>query len=75
MADDQGKFRIGQFAIHDVQVSAANGARQDLELNLAVLWLRHRAFAENEGLARLIENHRMHEIILAHCGDDSNAFL
>ena len=71
MAEDQRKFRIGQFAVHHVQIGAAHGAGQHLELNLAAPGLRHRAIAEDERLAGLIENHCAHDFILAHVAQAS----
>jgi len=68
VAKDEGKFRIWQFAVHDVQIGTAHGAGQHLELNLAAHGFRRRAIAKRKRLARLIENHRAHGFIFAHPG-------
>jgi hypothetical protein len=48
-----------------MQVGAAHGAGKHLKQNLAVRGFRHGAIAEREQLARLLENHRAHQLILA----------
>jgi hypothetical protein len=60
MADDQREFRIRQFPIHDVQISAADSARAHLDENLARAGLRLGSFEQTERLPRSFENHCAH---------------
>jgi hypothetical protein len=65
MANDQRKFRIGQFSVDHVQIRAADGTGEHLKENLASSRLRDGPVAERERFSGLIENHRAHEFILA----------
>jgi len=65
VAEDQWKLRIGQFAVNDVQIGAADGARVNFEPHLPGTRLRHRALAEYKWMPNLFQNHRAHELIIA----------
>jgi hypothetical protein len=67
MADDQWEFWIGQFAVHYVQIRAAHGAGEDLELHFAISGFRHWPITKGERLPGLFQNHCAHEFILAQC--------
>ena len=50
MTENQRQFRIGQFAIDNVKVSAANRAGADAHEQLSLAWLRLRHIAQLQGL-------------------------
>src|SRR5207244_7216505 len=60
MSHDQRELRIGQFAVDDVQIGAADGARFDLDAKLAGARFRLGDLREHEPLARTAEEHGAH---------------
>ena len=61
MTENQRQFRIGQFPIDHVKVSAANRARADAYEQLSFAWLRLRHIAQFQDLFRFVENHCTHD--------------
>ena len=61
MARNDRKFRIEQFAVDDVQISAADAARSDLYQDFAGRRHRPRPLAHCEGRTRLLQHHGAHE--------------
>ncbi len=66
MSNDQRQFRIGQFAIDNVQIGSADGAGEHFELDLVIPGFRLGSIVKDERIARLIEDHRAHAVILTH---------
>src|SRR5437773_4930506 len=64
MTENQRQFRIGQFPIDHVKVSAANRARADAHEQLSFAPLRLRHIAQFQGLFRFVENHCTHDQII-----------
>ncbi len=60
MTDDQWKLRIGQFAVHDMQIGPADSAGMNLELHLTGPGLRHRAIPEDKRMPGAVQDHRTH---------------
>jgi hypothetical protein len=60
VTENQRQFRIGQFTIDNVKVSAANRARADAYEQLSLAWLRLWRIAQLQDLFRFVENHRAH---------------
>ncbi len=64
MTENQRQFRIGQFPIDHVKVSAANRAGADAHEQLSFAWLRLRHIAQFQDLFRFVENHCTHDQII-----------
>jgi hypothetical protein len=60
VARDQGQARVGQLAVDNVEVGAAEAAGVDLQQNLPWAGPRSRLIAEFERPAGCRENHRPH---------------
>src|SRR5438874_13811885 len=60
VTENQWQFRIGQFAIDNVKVSAANRARAHPHKQLSFAWLRLRHIAQFQGPFWFVENHCTH---------------
>src|SRR5262249_24627732 len=66
MPNNERKFRIGQFAVDHMQVSAAYGARVHFDLHLARARLGNPYVPQNERSSNAVEHHRAHTLSLTH---------
>ena len=61
VAGHERQFRMRKFAIHDVQIGAANGARSDAYQHLSRAGLWHGQLAPGQRAPRCIQNHGAHD--------------
>ncbi len=64
MAGDERQLRVGQLAVDDVQVGAADPACEHPEQDLARPRLGDLQILEPQRLARRVQHHRPHEVIV-----------
>ena len=64
VAGYQRQFRLGEFAVQDVQVGAAHAAGADLEQHLVVAARGRRQFDESQGRVGFFQNHCAHVVPL-----------
>src|SRR5205814_3852524 len=73
--DDQRQLRIGQLAVDDMQVGAADRAAFDFDEELAGLRRRDGEHAKDERIALPFEDHRSHAAIMSPSRVSSRATL
>src|SRR5215469_8583239 len=62
VTENQGQFRVGQFTINHVKVSAANRAAADPHEQLSPVRLRFRHVPQLQRSFPFVENHRAHKL-------------
>ena len=60
VAGDERKLRVGQLAVHDVEVGAADAAHVHVDEHLPGAGLGHGQLGLPEGRPRGVEHHRPH---------------
>ena len=66
-----GQLRVGQFAVDDVQVGAADGAGLDADADLARSGLRIRALFHLQRLSHVVQHHGLHRDFSSGSGSES----